>query len=417
MRVVVAIEARFEVAAGQAYSSYLTYDSFWRRYLDVFDSVLIIARGREAGSLPQGHQLVTGAGVELLALPSYRGPYQFAAQMFSIRRMICKALRQDDACILRVPGTIGTEVWRHLQPQRPFGVEVFAIPWDGFAPGVVKGVLRPFWRRLFHYYLKKQCRQAVAAAYVTERAIQRLYPPNETAFTTNYSSVELDSSNICPDASRRLAEIRVIPARLKGDGPPVRLGFIGSFSLGHKRPDLHIRAVAQCVEQGANVVFEMIGDGSELAEMKALARRLGVAERVMFRGRIPGGKPIFDALDSFDLFIHATATEGLPRVVIEAMARGCPCIGTNIGGIPELIEPSFLVPPFDWSALAQKIMEVLTHTEKMTAAVSRNIDHTRKYCRGELTPRRRALYKALRERTEQYLASRNKVESKRCASL
>jgi len=406
MRVLVAIEARFRIVDGRAYSSYLTYESFWRRYLDVFDSVLIIARAAEADGIPDGYKIVTGDAVKLLALPSYQGPYQFARQMFNIRGMIRRAIRPDDACILRVPGTIGTQLWRQLQPGRPFGVEVFAIPWDGFAPGAVKGLLRPFWRRLFHYNLKKQCRQACAAAYVTEQAIQRFYPPGENAFTTNYSSVELDGADICNDPGPRLKNIKTIPPRLAGDGPPVRLGFIGSFSLGHKRTDLHIRAIARCVRQGANIVFEMIGDGSKLPEMKALAARLGVADKVIFRGRIPGGKPIFEALDSFDLLVHATATEGLPRVVIEAMARGCPCIGTSVGGIPELLEPHFLVPPFNSDALAEKIVEVLKDADKLAAAVRRNVDCARKYCNTELAPRRRALYQALRERTERYLASR-----------
>lgn len=174
--------------------------------------------------------------------------------------------------------------------------------------------------------------------------------------------------------------------------------------MGHKRVDLHIEAIARCVEQGANVEFEMIGDGSMLKDMKELARRLGVAESVIFRGRIPGGKPILDALDNFDLFIHATATEGLPRVVIEAMARGCPCIGTDVGGIPELIEPDFLVPLFDSSALAAKIMEVLREPKKMADAALRNISHARNYRNDVLTPRRQAFYEALRERTERYLA-------------
>jgi len=406
MRLIVAIEARFCVVGGQAYSSYLTYESFWKRYLDVFDSVLIVARATDIEKVPKGHQIATADRVKIAALPQYFGPYQFVRKMFRIRNIIREALRPDDACILRVPGNIGTQLYQQLPPSHPFGVEVISIPWDGFAPGAVKSITRPFFRRLLHYNLRKQCRHAVAAAYVTEHAIQRFYPPGESAFTTHYSSKNMDSKWILANPHERLARTETIPERLAGNGPAVRLGFIGSFSQGHKRPDIHIQAVAQCVAQGANVRLEMIGDGSMVPSMKKLAQRLGIADRVVFRGRIPGGKPVFDALDTFDLFINATASEGLPRVVIEAMARGCLCIGSDIGGIPELIEPDLLAPVCDSAALADKIIEVLKNPKRMRNVVLRNINHARNYCNDVLQPRRRAFYQALLERTEKHLSEK-----------
>jgi len=404
VRLLVTVESHFQSSGGDICSPHMTYERFWKRYRTVFDSVEIVARVKPVETIPDGWGKADGPGVQFSKIPEYQGPRQYLHMRRKVVDAVRVAIARCDAYILRVPGVIATQVWKHLPEGAPFGVEVVSIPWDALAPGTIKNIGRPFWRRFFHYYLKKQCQEAAAAAYVTEHAIQRLYPPSETAFTTNYSSVDLTSDCICTDPSERLARIRAIPARLRGDGPPVRLGLIGTFSMGHKRVDLHIEAFSRCVEQGANVEFEMIGDGSMLKDMKDLARRLGVAERVIFRGRIPGGKPILEALDNFDLFIHATATEGLPRVVIEAMARGCPCIGTDVGGIPELIEPDFLVPLFDSSALADKIMEVLREPKKMADAVLRNISHARNYGNDVLTPRRQAFYEALRERTERYLA-------------
>jgi glycosyltransferase involved in cell wall biosynthesis len=403
MRVVVAIEAHFCLVNGMAYSSYLGYDRFWRRYREVFDSVLIIARATELKRVSLDYEPVTVEGVELAALPTYHGPYQFVRKWPLIRKIIREVLRDDDACILRVSGNVGTQVWKQLKPSRPFGVEVMSDPWDAFAPGSVKSLGRPFYRWLWTRHMKLQCQQALAASYVTEFALQRRYPANKEAYTTHYSSVDLDTTFVLNDLSKRLRTIETIPRRLWAKAVPVRLGFIGTFAQAHKLPDVHIKALAQCVANGANVTLEMIGDGALLPEMKQLARKLGVIDRVIFRGQIPSGEPIMDAIDTFDLFLNATAAEGLPRVVIEAMSRGCPCIASNVAGTPELLEPDYLVPPHDVNALANKILAVIKNPAAMVKAAKRNIGIARNYCKDVLQPRRQAFYRALRERTEKYL--------------
>ena len=404
MRVVVAIEAHFWVVDGLAYSSYLTFDRFWYRYLDVFDSVLIVARATEVDRVPENCQLVTEKNVELAPLPRYHGPYQYISRMRHIRAIIRGALQPNDACVLRVSGNIATQVWKQLQPDRPFGLEVMSDPWLFFAPGSVKSLGRPFYRWLWSRYLKLQCQEAVAASYVTERALQKRYPANNDAYTTHYSSVDLDTTFVLNDLSKRLGTIETIPKRLWAKAAPVRLGFIGTFAQTHKLPSVHIKALARCVAKGANVTLEMIGDGVLLHKMKLLAQKLGVGDRVIFRGRLPGGKPIMDAIDSFDLFLNATAAEGLPRVVIEAMSRGCPCIASRVAGTPELLEDNYLVPRRNVTVLADTILRVLDNPEAMAKAVERNVGVARNYCKNVLQPRRQSFYLALRDRTEKYLA-------------
>jgi len=404
MRVVVGIEAHFYVVNGNAYSSYLTYESFWKRYLEVFDSVLIVARSTESDRIPEGYKLVTGPGVKLVPLPRYHGPMQFLRKMPQISRTMHSAIKIDDACILRVAGNISTQLWTQLPSDRPFGVEVMSDPWIVFSPGSIKGIGRPFHRWLWTRNLRRQCQQAVAAAYVTKHALQERYPPRTDAFTTHYSTVDLDLQNICKDPSSRLEKIHTLPKSLCKTDSPLRLGFIGTFSQIHKLPHIHIQALAACVAKGINVTLDMIGDGNLLNDMKSLATRLGVADRVKFHGRIPAGKPIMDVIDSFDLFLNAAAAEGLPRVVIEAMSRGCPCIASNVGGTGELLGKEHLVAPHDVEGLAQKILQILNDPKGMAAAVERNIRVARNYCSDVLEPRRMAFYQALRDRTEKYLS-------------
>lgn len=404
MRLLVAIEGRFSAHGEDVFHHHLTYERFWKRYLEVFDSVLVAARVERVENVESGLGKATGPNVDFCALPDYHGPWQYARRRAEVRAALRKGIARAEAYLLRVPGTVGTVAWRILPKGTPFGVEVVGDPWLTLAPASVRSAGSPVFRRLARRELKWQCREAAAVLYVTRRALQERYPPKENAYSLGCSDVSLDAEWIRTDLRERLALIAAIPRRLTGDGPPVRLGFIGSFSQAHKLPHVHLEALARCVARGMTLTLDMIGDGTMLEAMRALARRLGVAERVCFRGRLPGGKPIFDALDTFDLFLNATAAEGLPRVVIEAMSRGCPCIASDVGGTSELLEPDHLVPPGNPEALAETVVRVLADPAGMAEAVRRSTQVAHEYTSEELDHRRRMFYQQLRERTESWRA-------------
>jgi glycosyltransferase involved in cell wall biosynthesis len=84
------------------------------------------------------------------------------------------------------------------------------------------------------------------------------------------------------------------------------------------------------------------------------------------------------------------------------MARGLPCVASNVGGIPELLAPEDLVPPEDVEALAAKIREVLSSRERMAQMAARNLKRARDFHRDMLWPRRRAFYAAVRHITEEW---------------
>ena len=69
--------------------------------------------------------------------------------------------------------------------------------------------------------------------------------------------------------------------------------------------------------------------------LKAKALR----DRVRFRGQLTTPVDVRAELDRADLFVLPSRQEGLPRAMIEAMARALPCIGSSVGGIPELLQP------------------------------------------------------------------------------
>jgi glycosyltransferase involved in cell wall biosynthesis len=370
--------------------------AFWQRYLDVFDQVVILARVQDVPAAQPAWQQVSGDKVAMAALPYYLGPWQYLRHFPTIKRASRSALSEGNAVIFRVVSPIAATVEPGLhQAGRPYALEVVGDPYDVFGPGAVRHPLRPFFRWWFSRQLRIQCRRACAVAYVTQHALQRRYPPAANAFSTYYSSVELPESAFAA-APRPPAPI----------GRPAHIVFVGMLEQMYKAPDILLEALALCLNGGLDFRLAMLGDGKYRPLVEALAARLGLGSRVQFLGMLAGGDPVRAELDRADLFVLPSRTEGLPRAMIEAMARGLPCIGSSAGGILELLPPQDCVPPGDAAALARKIQEVAADPERMAAMSARNLKRAREYHQDILRQRRVIFYRAVREKTEAWLRDR-----------
>lgn len=394
MNVVVTTEQHFDrTPDGRIWSA--GSPSFWTRYLAVFDSVRILARVRNVPVPPPEFQLVSGPKITFAGVPDYLGPEQYLLRSVSIAVATAKAVRNKDAVILRVPGRIGSCVEPHLRKRgQPYGVEVVGDPYDVFAPGAVRHPLRPLFRRWFTHCLGRVCGRACATAYVTEQALQRRYPPGPHAFVTHYSSIELPP-----------------PAFVNAPRNPIRFNvrkliFVGTMAQLYKGPDILIDAVSRCVKNGRDIELVLVGSGQYQLKLESRAVAHGLANRVRFRGQLTTPEAVRAELDQADLFVLPSRQEGLPRAMIEAMARALPCIGSMVGGIPELLPAEDLVPPNHASALAQKICEVLADRSRMAHMSVRNLEKASHYSDVTLTHRRKAFYQHLRACTASWLEGR-----------
>ena len=394
MNLIATLEHRFDrTPDGAVWTQTQFAHSFWMRYLAVFDHVRVVARVRAVSSVPPDCDRSDGEGVSFVAVPYYIGPWQYLLQARQVQRAARKAVGPSDAVILRVGSQIAACIAPLLrQTGHPYGVEVVADPYDVFASGSVKHPLRPFFRWWGPRKLRGQCAGACAAAYVTENALQRRYPPAPGAFSTHYSSVEL------PEVAFVSAPRSPQPERRT-----FTLIMVGTLAQLYKAPDVLIDAVGTCVQEGLDLQLVLVGDGKHRPELEAQAAVLEVDRRVRFLGQLPAGEAVRAQLDQADLFVLPSKTEGLPRAMIEAMARALPCIGSTAGGIPELLPPEDMVPPGDVTALARKIRAVVTDPERMARMSARNLQKAKEYSEDVLRERRTAFYRYVRERTEAWL--------------
>lgn len=394
MRILITTEYRFQLANdGSVLANPSRAYRFWARYLDIFDSVLVL--GRLGYENVKGAQPVEGPGVAVAPLPEFIGPAQYVLKARKLRRAIGQTNIKNSALILRVPSKIGNLFFFKLKRlDYPYGLEVVGDPYDVFAPGAVRHPLRPFFRYWFSRQLRHQCARASAVAYVTERALQRRYPPAPSAFSTHYSDVELGDDTFA-----------AAPHNSFAPPSPITLITVGSLAQLYKASDVLIDAVAACVQSGLDLKLVIVGDGKHRPELEARAGMLRLGERVIFMGQLPAGKAIRDVLDQADLFILPSRTEGLPRAMIEAMARGLPCIGSTVGGIPELLPAEDMVPPGDAEALAIKIRDVVTNPERMAQMSAHNLDKAKEYREDVLRARRTEFYMRVKELTQEWLTT------------
>lgn len=395
MNVVVTFEYRFLRTPDGAVWTQMTYayPFFQAHFLQTFDSVRIVSRVRDVEKLEGDWNRVDGPGVSLHGLPYYIGPLGYVKHARKLGRVAREAVGPSDAVILRVPSQIATHLEPLLRGGRPYGVQVVGDPYDVFAPGTIRHPLRPFFRWWFPRTLRRQCRNAAAAAYVTERTLQSRYPcPN---YSTSFSDVELSGGAI------------VSRPRVPAEGQTrFTLVTVGSLSQLYKAPDVLIDAVAELVKRRMDLRLVLVGDGRFRPELEVRATRHGLGERVVFRGQLPSGEAVRAELDAADVFVLPSRTEGLPRAVIEAMARGMPCIGSTAGGIPELLEKRDLVPPDEVGALATLIRQVVTDPARMREMAARNLAKAGEYRDEVLRGRRDAYYRHLRDVTERWTQSR-----------
>jgi glycosyltransferase involved in cell wall biosynthesis len=131
--------------------------------------------------------------------------------------------------------------------------------------------------------------------------------------------------------TRTIAEARqalgIAPGRLV-------VGAVGRLSA-EKGFDLLIRAVDRLARAGFDLELLIAGEGDEEPRLRALASELGCGERVRLLGFQANVKELYQA---FDVFVLSSLREGLPNVLLEAMALEVPVLATRIAGVPRLID-------------------------------------------------------------------------------
>lgn len=153
-------------------------------------------------------------------------------------------------------------------------------------------------------------------------------------------------------------------------GDPFVVLYVGSLEI-RKGVDILLQALARS-ERLEDWRCEIIGGGPMARSLNALAETLGISDRVRFRGPRPSEEVAAAYARASVIVVPSIIgpggrTEGIPTVIMEALAHARPVIASNVTGVPEIVEhgvSGLLVPPGDIDALAQALHEIRRNPER-----------------------------------------------------
>jgi glycosyltransferase involved in cell wall biosynthesis len=158
---------------------------------------------------------------------------------------------------------------------------------------------------------------------------------------------------------RRRQDPAAAKAALGYPAGPLLVGAAGRLAP-EKAFDILIRSIASLATGGLDVRLVILGEGDDRPRLESLVNELGLADRVHLPGWQSDVRTYFEAMDVFAL---SSLREGLPNVLLEAMALEVPSVATRIAGIPRLIEDGvngLLVEPGDQGGLTRALEQLLT---------------------------------------------------------
>lgn len=163
--------------------------------------------------------------------------------------------------------------------------------------------------------------------------------------------------------------------KLELDSNEHAIGVVSRFSP-EKGVDRAIRLFADLCEQRPFVRLHLIGDGPQRQQLEALARSLGVFDSIHWWGWQNNPSEITEAMDTLLLTSY---TEGLPNVVLEAMAIGLPVVATGVGALPEVLrggEAGVLLreDPSDWLEQMLPVIDQPLYRERLLCSARVNVE-------------------------------------------
>lgn len=179
-----------------------------------------------------------------------------------------------------------------------------------------------------------------------------------------------------------VGEMRLVPrdeARREMGVPPdaIVVGFVGRL-VEQKAPEVLIEAFAITARTEPRVRLALVGNGPLEPSLRELAQRLGISEKIIWLGE----RDARGVLAGFDLFALASRKEGLPYVVLEAMAAGLPVVATSSAGSEILVIPGVngaVVPADDPAAFAQAMIELVTDPARMARCAQGSRDRVARF--------------------------------------
>lgn len=323
-------DVKAEIYENEVFARSYGYDIWKERYLPSFDNIQVCFRTKNSKKNLNGiSDKSSGDNLSFeKRIGMFKGPDVFFSRR--IKGILRENIKKNDVVIVRLDSFMGLQTIRECRKMKvPYMIELVGCAWDSFwNHGITGKVLAPY---LF-FRTRKEVKCAPFVVYVTSEFLQRRYPTK--GINTNISNVKLNKQNK-DDLVERINKINNNSGKLV-------LGTAANVDIRYKGQQFVIEALGLLKNKGyKNFEYQILGAGDN-SYLNEVAIKNNVQNQVKFLGSLQHEKVFTWLKEDLDVYIQPSLQEGLPRSVIEAMSVGVPCIGSDVAGIPELLDSKWV---------------------------------------------------------------------------
>ncbi len=317
--------------------------------------------------------------VKVISVPNINGISLYLKNIMEAKKIIKRAVGQADILVARGGSYSAIAIEYAKKNHISYIFECVGCSWDAFWNHSLKGkIVAPY---LF-LRDKRLVKNSPYVCYVTNEFLQRRYP-------TTGKSVSCSNVFITPVENsvleRRIEKIHTLKKTQK-----IVIGTAAAIDVKYKGQEYVIKAVKKLTNKGFDLEYRMAGGNQHHSNyLFELAKSLGVSDRVKYVGSLNQDE-MREFYDSLDIYIQPSKQEGLPRAVIEAMSRGIPVAGSDIAGIPELLQKQFLFRKGNVNEIA-RILEFMMNAD-LSDVARENFIKAKQYEIDVITKRRNSFY-------------------------
>lgn len=359
---------------GQYYE--YSYHGLKERYSFLADDICFLMRTLPVSTDTKG--TILDDQVHVISVPNFKTPKLYITKKGEAKRIIRNALKDADIAVVR-GSSCGSIALKYIKRNKiPYIYECVGCTWDSLWNHSFLGKLLAVPSFL---KTRAEIRDADYVYYVTKEFLQKRYPTHGKSVDCSNVSIDLIPRDVLLNRFKRNDQLK---------SKKIVLGTAAALDVRYKGQQYVIRAIPQLVSSGYDVIYRLAGGNRTKSDyLRSIARKCGVSDRVEFCGSL--SKDEMDGFyDGIDIYIQPSLQEGLPRSVIEAMSRGCLCLGSHIAGIPELLDQPFLFSKGCVNEIASTIKDILT--KDLNAISKRNFETAQQYNLTVLQTKREQFY-------------------------
>ena len=371
-------------------------NAFWQKYLNVFDTVHVLGEPIK-GYLYVGTLVkLTDSRVTVNVLPANTNPKEWVND-FEVKKQLKKYIQAAQAILIKPSSRKGIMAIKLAKKyKKPYMIEL---------TGDLHRILLQhpnLFKRLYSPYLHSQITSAIKdcrfGLYVTESHLQKVYPISGEQCGCTDTNIPVPQESILQTRLNKISKYQPDTC--------YKIGLVGFYHGNHKGIDTALKAIS--LLQNIKAELHVLGIGTEEDRNKwyALAEKYQVKDKLFFDTPLTGIEKVLAWNDSMDLIILPSRSEGLPRCIVESISRACPCIVSDVCGLPELVDKRWIHNPEDAATLSGLMETLLSDKTLLSQAAKQNFEHSFNYTQDVLTKRRNAFLMRFKKYCEEKLEVR-----------